>query len=89
MAARMTRPARRAQLLGAAQEVFVDRGYHATLMDDIAERAGVSKPVLYQHFPGKLELYVALLEETSAAWSGRSVPPWRPPPTTPSGYAPP
>ena len=60
---RMPRPARRAQLLGAAQEVFVDRGYHATLMDDIAERAGVSKPVLYQHFPGKLELYVALLDE--------------------------
>jgi AcrR family transcriptional regulator len=32
-------------------------------MDDIAERAGVSKPVLYQHFPGKLELYLALLDE--------------------------
>jgi AcrR family transcriptional regulator len=31
-------------------------------MDDIAERAGVSKPVLYQHFPGKLELYLALLD---------------------------
>jgi AcrR family transcriptional regulator len=34
-------------------------------MDDIAERAGVSKPVLYQHFPGKLELYLALLEQSS------------------------
>lgn len=32
-------------------------------MDDIADRAGVSKPVLYQHFPGKLELYLALLDE--------------------------
>ena len=32
-------------------------------MDDIAERAGVSKPVLYQHFPGKLELYLALLDQ--------------------------
>jgi AcrR family transcriptional regulator len=32
-------------------------------MDEIAERAGVSKPVLYQHFPGKLELYLALLDE--------------------------
>jgi AcrR family transcriptional regulator len=31
-------------------------------MDDIAERAGVSKPVLYQHFPGKLELYLALID---------------------------
>jgi len=32
-------------------------------MDDIADRAGVSKPVLYQHFPGKLELYLALLDQ--------------------------
>ncbi|MGH2604368.1 MAG: TetR/AcrR family transcriptional regulator, partial [Dehalococcoidia bacterium] len=37
--------------------------YHAAAMDDIAERAGVSKPVLYQHFPGKLELYLALLDQ--------------------------
>jgi AcrR family transcriptional regulator len=36
-------------------------------MDEIADRAGVSKPVLYQHFPGKLELYLALLEEHSEA----------------------
>lgn len=34
-------------------------------MDEIAERAGVSKPVLYQHFPGKLELYLALLDESA------------------------
>jgi AcrR family transcriptional regulator len=63
---RLPRPARRKQLLGAAQEVFVAQGYHAAAMDDIAERAGVSKPVLYQHFPGKLELYLALLEEHAA-----------------------
>lgn len=42
----------------------MSRGYHATAMDEIAERAGVSKPVLYQHFPGKLELYLALLDES-------------------------
>ena len=60
---RMARPARRKQLLGAAQEVFVAQGYHAAAMDDIAERAGVSKPVLYQHFPGKHELYLALLDQ--------------------------
>jgi len=36
-------------------------------MDDIAERAGVSKPVLYQHFPSKLELYLALLDEHAEA----------------------
>jgi AcrR family transcriptional regulator len=54
-------------LLGAAQEVFVAQGYHAAAMDDIADRAGVSKPVLYQHFPGKLDLYLALLEEHAEA----------------------
>ncbi len=47
----------------AAQDVFVAQGFHAAAMDDIADRAGVSKPVLYQHFPGKRELYLALLEE--------------------------
>jgi AcrR family transcriptional regulator len=60
----MPRSARRAQLLDSALEVFVAQGYHAAAMDDIAERAGVSKPVLYQHFPGKLELYLALLDES-------------------------
>jgi AcrR family transcriptional regulator len=60
--ARLPRSARRRQLLAAAQEVFVSNGYHAAAMDDIAIRAGVSKPVLYQHFPGKLELYLALLD---------------------------
>ena len=60
---RLPRSARRQQLLGAAQEIFVAQGYHAAAMDDIAERAGVSKPVLYQHFPGKLELYLALLDQ--------------------------
>ena len=58
---RLSRSARRAQLLVAARDVFAAQGYHAAAMDDIAERAGVSKPVLYQHFPGKLELYQALL----------------------------
>jgi AcrR family transcriptional regulator len=59
---RLPRSARRKQLLAAAQQIFVAQGYHAAAMDDIAERAGVSKPVLYQHFPGKLELYLALLD---------------------------
>ena len=61
---RLPRHERRRQLLDAALEVFVSRGYHAAAMDEIAERAGVSKPVLYQHFPGKLELYLALLDES-------------------------
>src|SRR5580700_2172322 len=64
---RLPKPARRRQLLAAAQEVFVAQGYHAAAMDEIAERAGVSKPVLYQHFPGKLDLYLALLDESVEA----------------------
>jgi len=64
---RLPKPARRRQLLAAAQEVFVAQGYHSAAMDEIAERAGVSKPVLYQHFPGKQELYLALLDESVAA----------------------
>ena len=46
-----------------ASEVFVDRGYHAAGMDEIADRAGVSKPVLYQHFSSKLDLYLAVLQQ--------------------------
>ena len=67
---RLPRPARRRQLLGAARDVFVAQGYHAAAMDEIADRAGVSKPVLYQHFPGKLELYLALLDESVAELLG-------------------
>jgi AcrR family transcriptional regulator len=65
--ARLPRSVRRRQLLTAAQEIFVAQGYHAAAMDDIAERAGVSKPVLYQHFPGKLDLYLALLDQHAEA----------------------
>ncbi|GAA2363423.1 TetR/AcrR family transcriptional regulator [Dactylosporangium salmoneum] len=68
---RLPRSARRKQLLAAAQQVFVAQGYHAAAMDDIAERAGVSKPVLYQHFPGKLELYLALLDTHCEAMVSR------------------
>jgi AcrR family transcriptional regulator len=60
---RLPRSARRAQLLESALDVFVANGYHAAAMDDIAERAGISKPVLYQHFPSKLDLYLALLDQ--------------------------
>jgi AcrR family transcriptional regulator len=62
---RLSRSDRRAQLLTAAKSTFVTQGYHAAAMDDIADRAGVSKPVLYQHFPSKLELYLALLGESA------------------------
>ena len=62
---RLPRKARREQLLMSAQTIFVARGYHAAAMDEIAENAGVSKPVLYQHFPSKLDLYLALLEQST------------------------
>ena len=60
--ARLPRDERRAQLLAAALEVFTAAGYHAAAMDEIADRAQVSKPVLYQHFPSKLDLYLAVLD---------------------------
>jgi len=60
--ARLPRDERRAQLLVAALEVFTAAGYHTAAMDEIADRANVSKPVLYQHFPSKLELYLAVLD---------------------------
>ncbi|MGB6245912.1 MULTISPECIES: TetR/AcrR family transcriptional regulator [Gordonia] len=59
---RLPRSARRRQLLDAASEIFVERGYHSAGMDEIAIHAGVSKPVLYQHFPSKLDLYIAVVD---------------------------
>jgi len=59
---RLPRDERRAQLLSAALESFTTSGYHAASMDEIAERANVSKPVLYKHFPSKLDLYLAVLD---------------------------
>lgn len=62
---RLSKNERRALLISAAREVFVAYGYHSASMDEIAERAGVSKPVLYQHFEdGKLSLYLALVDIT-------------------------
>jgi AcrR family transcriptional regulator len=59
---RLTADARRAQLLEVAREVFASDGYHGAGMEQIAVRAGVTKPVLYQHFESKKELYLGLLE---------------------------
>jgi len=54
---------RRVQLISVAISVFADKGYHDTSMNDVAEAAGVTKPVLYQHFASKRELFVELLDE--------------------------
>lgn len=59
---RLPKAQRRIQLMDTARSVFVVQGYHSASMDEIAEQAGVSKPLLYQHFPGKLELYLAILD---------------------------
>lgn len=55
---------RRRQLLDTAIRVFAETGYHETTMALIAEAAGVTKPVLYQHFASKRDLYLAVLEDT-------------------------
>jgi AcrR family transcriptional regulator len=47
----------------AGLEIFSEKGFHATAMDDIAERAGISKPILYQHFASKQDLYLGVLDE--------------------------
>jgi AcrR family transcriptional regulator len=59
---RLPAPARRAQLLDVARRVFARDGYRGTSMEAIAEAAGVTKPVLYQHFSSKHALYASLLE---------------------------
>ncbi|HMS24246.1 MAG TPA: TetR/AcrR family transcriptional regulator [Acidimicrobiia bacterium] len=60
---RMRSVDRRRQLLDVASGVFADRGFSATIMDDIAYTAGVTKPVLYQHFDSKRALFIAVLED--------------------------
>jgi AcrR family transcriptional regulator len=59
---RLPAPERRRQLLDTAIEVFATNGFHQTSMNDVAEAAGVTKPVLYQHFASKRQLYLESLE---------------------------
>ncbi len=63
---RMPAPARRNQLLEVALERFAGRGFHETSMEEIAEAAGVTKPVLYQHFQSKQQLFLELLDSVGA-----------------------
>jgi len=53
---------RRATILDAARDAIAETGYHETSLDAVAEGAGVSKALLYEHFSSKRELYVAMLE---------------------------
>lgn len=57
---------RRRQLLDVALETFAAKGFHRTSMNDVAEAAGVTKPVLYQHFTSKRALYHELVDELGA-----------------------
>lgn len=59
---RMTAQERREQLVGVARSLFAERGYEATSVEEVAERAGVSKPVVYQHFGGKEGLYAVVVD---------------------------
>lgn len=68
---RMPREQRRDQLVGVARAVFAGRGYRTTSMDTIAEEAGVSKPVLYQHFASKQDLYLALIDDSARHLAGQ------------------
>jgi AcrR family transcriptional regulator len=63
---RMPRDLRRAQVLRIAQDLFTTEGFHHVSMDDIADRAQVSKPVLYRHFPSKLDLYLTVVDARGA-----------------------
>jgi AcrR family transcriptional regulator len=62
----LTAEERRTQLLEVAGGLFADLGYHGLSMEQLADAAGVSKPVLYQHFASKRDLYLALVHETVA-----------------------
>ncbi len=59
---RLTAAARRAQLIEIGRSVFAQRGYEATSVEEIAERAKVSKPIVYEHFGGKEGLYAVVVD---------------------------
>lgn len=59
---RLTRDERRARILEAASQVFADRGYDGASIEEIAEAAGITRPVIYDHFESKRDLHVSLLE---------------------------
>ncbi|MGV9671724.1 MULTISPECIES: TetR family transcriptional regulator [unclassified Gordonia (in: high G+C Gram-positive bacteria)] len=60
--ARMTGAQRRLQLIEVARGLFAERGFEATSIEEIAQRAGVSKPIVYEHFGGKEGLYAVVVD---------------------------
>jgi AcrR family transcriptional regulator len=67
----MTASDRRAAILDAARLAFAEGSYHEVSLDSVADRAGVSKALLYEHFSSKRELYQAMLEMHTADLVGR------------------
>ena len=67
---RLTAAQRREKIVGAATAVFAERGYRGASIDEIARRAGVTPPVVYDHFESKQALYRTLLEEHFAGLRG-------------------
>lgn len=67
----MTAAARRAQLLEVGREVFADLGYASSTVEEIADRAGVSKPIVYEHFGGKEGLYAVIVDREVTELTGR------------------
>jgi AcrR family transcriptional regulator len=59
---RLSATDRRAAILDSALQVFSSRGYHAASIDEIAQEAGISKALIYEHFPSKKDLHASLLE---------------------------
>src|SRR5215470_2835457 len=70
---RLTAAARRAQLIEVARAVFAERGYEATSVEEIAARAKVSKPIIYEHFGGKEGLYAVVVDREVEHIVGRIV----------------
>ena len=62
MSSRLTAAQRRAQLIEIGRAVFAEHGYEATAVEQIAERAKVSKPIIYDHFGGKEGLYAVIVD---------------------------
>lgn len=63
---RLSRERRRELIEQAAAELFAQHGFAATRLEDVAARAGITKQLLYRHFPDKTALYLALLERHRA-----------------------
>lgn len=69
--ARMTGRERREQLIGVGRKLFAERGFEATSVEEVAERAGVSKPIVYEHFGGKEGLYAVVVDREVQALLAR------------------